>query len=89
MRTSCTKCALKHVGQAMVLAAETVKGYPLYKYKVQGHLAEAEDELVWDYVAMANQIRDMRILYMMNGTPIHYDELIKDLDDLLQMEGVT
>lgn len=60
MRPSCTYCARKHLAQALILLQESVQGYPEHYWLAMGHLAEASDELLQAYPALANTIRDQR-----------------------------
>lgn len=62
MRPYCLACALKHVSQAVVLLAESKKGYPLHLWLAVGHLAEAEDELISEakFLRIAEEIRVTR-----------------------------
>jgi hypothetical protein len=63
MRPSCRDCARKHLAQAAVLMAEAQMGYPRHTWLAIGHMAEAADELVRDEPALANRIRQERLLY--------------------------
>lgn len=62
MRPSCLNCTRKHLAQALVLLHESKKGYPTHFWLAQGHLAEAEDELLRDYPALADVVRNERKL---------------------------
>jgi hypothetical protein len=64
MRPSCLYCVSKHVAQAVVLMGEAVQGYPLYRWLAIGHLAEAGDESVAYFPALAAQIRNERLTLM-------------------------
>ena len=68
MRENCTSCARKHLSQALVLAMEVFKGYPAHAWVAVGHLAEAEDELVPNYLDIATEIRKHRVQYMLSIT---------------------
>lgn len=56
-RESCLGCALKHIAQARVLVLEARKGYPEHAVFAIGHMAEASDELVERYPALAEIVR--------------------------------
>jgi len=75
-RDPCIMCALKHLSQAWVIFKETKKGYDHFYWLVQGHMAEAEDELVSEHREQANKIRDQRIAYQMDN---EYKVPFKDL----------
>jgi len=77
MRDCCLSCCKKHIGQAIVLLCESVKGYPLHKWLALGHLAEAEDETSRKYPAFAGRIRQARI-------KIENDEYDGNLLDLIE-----
>lgn len=87
-RKLCLKCTLKHLGQAMVLFTETVKGYPMHKYLGLGHLAEAEDECISKYPNIANMIRKTRLSIDAEEEPT-YDimELIQMVHDMRKRDG--
>lgn len=59
-RRSCALCSLKHLAQARVLLNESRNGYPEHFWFSQGHLAEAEDELVTSYPRLARHVRYYR-----------------------------
>lgn len=61
-RNTCPRCAIKHLGQAMVLVLETYKGYPHHVWFALAHMAEAEDELLPGMPVEANMIREQRVL---------------------------
>jgi len=61
LRDTCLQCVAKHLGQAHVLLKETCKGYPEHYFFAVGHLAEAEDECVLKYPALAAFLRDLRL----------------------------
>ena len=61
MRLACIFCAIKHLSQAHVLLDESVMGYPIHRALAMGHMAEAESELIREYLPMAIQIREERI----------------------------
>jgi hypothetical protein len=87
-RKLCLNCSLKHLGQALVLLAEAVKGYPLHKYIAMGHLAEAEDECIAKYPKMAEKIRDTRLAVQEDYTPNNsIDDLISQLHDIKESDG--
>jgi hypothetical protein len=60
MRTPCPYCALKHIGQAIVLWSEAGQGYPNHKWLALGHLAEASDELSALDSALSTKLREQR-----------------------------
>jgi len=81
MRSTCIKCALKHISQARVLLLEKDKGYPEHYWFAMGHLAEAEDELIKDKPVEAHQIRDERLkLEKDRSYQIDFVGLIQKLD---------
>lgn len=89
MRHSCLECAMKHLAQAMILALESQKGYPIHRRWAIGHMAEAEDELLESYPAEAVQIRAHRLAYRASwdtDTLYHvpYTELVERLENLAQ-----
>ncbi len=59
-RAFCPRCAIKHLGQAVVLLKEAKKGYPHHVWFALAHLAEAEDELVELMPDEADDIRAHR-----------------------------
>lgn len=61
MRRACLDCAIKHLSQAQVLLDESVLGYPIHRALAMGHMAEAESELIAEFLPMAEQIREERI----------------------------
>ena len=61
MREGCYECTYKHIGQALVLLTECVKGYPEHFIYVVGHLAEAEDEIVELDAHIQESIREFRL----------------------------
>ena len=67
-RKACRDCFRKHVAQAQVLLNETMKGYPEHIWLAIGHLAEAEDEILADSLALATEAREMRVQVMKNPT---------------------
>ena len=67
MRKTCTKCARKHIAQAVVLLNESKLGYPEYLWLAVGHLAEAEAELDAKYHNLAEQVRIERLKVMDTG----------------------
>lgn len=89
MRSSCLDCARKHLGQAAVLIDESMLGYPTHRWRAIGHLAEAESELVTDYLHMAMEIREHRVAYIEDpGYVIPIDGLIATLTELDSEEEV-
>jgi hypothetical protein len=64
MRDSCLNCARKHCSAALILEMEVKQGYPIHAWLVVGHLNEAADELITDYPALADRIRQERLNYM-------------------------
>lgn len=63
MRESCLGCFLKHIAQAIVLIGEGEMGYPEHRVLACGHLAEAADETIKDFPALAIATRDERVKY--------------------------
>lgn len=61
IREQCTRCAIKHLGQARALMLETKKGYPHHVWYAMGHMAEAEDEIAEIQPEEAEAIRAARI----------------------------
>jgi len=83
MRKSCLDCARKHLGQAAVLMDEAVLGYPTHRWRAVGHLAEAESELVRDYLHVAMEIREHRVAYIGDERyDVPIDALITTLTEL-------
>jgi len=60
-REQCTRCAVKHLGQARALMLETKKGYPHHIWYAMGHMAEAEDEISEIQPECATMIRESRV----------------------------
>jgi hypothetical protein len=87
MRSSCLDCSRKHLSQALVLMLEVPQGYPLHGWIAVGHMAEAADEMIDEYPALAERIREERLGYMsgLNSAmymeneeiKINYDKLYK------------
>ena len=59
-RFLCTKCARKHIAQAIILIHESKTGYPNHIWLAVGHLAEAEAEIEIKYHKVAEKIRNER-----------------------------
>lgn len=90
MRPSCLDCARKHLAQALILIHETEMGYPIHKWIAIGHLAEASDELLYDYPQMAHIIRAERLNYMENSNyKINILDLISQITSLEDLENST
>lgn len=64
MRPACRDCVLKHISQAIVLLTESEKGYPIHRWLAVGHLAEAEDESVAEWLDISEAVRTARLLIM-------------------------
>ena len=60
-RASCWDCVLKHLGQAAVLADESLLGYDWHKVLAWGHMAEASVEC--PDLALGHAIRAARLLW--------------------------
>lgn len=78
-RSSCLDCCRKHLAQALVLMLEVPQGYPLHGWIAVGHMGEAADEMIENYYALAERIRDERIKYMIglnSAIDIDEDEII-------------
>ncbi len=74
MRETCLFCVSKHIAQAIVLIAESAKGYPFHLWIAVGHLAEAEDECVSEFPELTDNIRKVRLSIMgQEGTFLHTD----------------
>jgi len=85
MRPTCLDCAGKHLAQACVLLKETKTGYPAFRWFVIGHLAEAEDETVREYVDFANEIREHRVAWSEDeSVVIPFEELLAKIDELIE-----
>ena len=65
-RGSCLDCCRKHLSQAVVLMLEAVQGYPLHAWLAVGHMGEAADEMIDEYPAIAEKIREERLSYMLS-----------------------
>ena len=63
MRESCLDCSRKHLAQACILMIEARLGYIDHRWLALGHLAEAETELVKDFLGEALTIREHRKAY--------------------------
>jgi hypothetical protein len=68
MRKPCYDCCLKHLGKAMVLSSETGLGYPEHCAFIVGNLSEAEDEIFGFSKEIAEEIRQVRLDYMVDFT---------------------
>jgi hypothetical protein len=64
MRETCIFCVSKHISQAIVLVAESAKGYPFHIWLAVGHLAEAEDECISEFCGLSEKIRKIRLALM-------------------------
>jgi hypothetical protein len=72
-RDSCLECVEKHLSAALVLCAEERDGYP-YRWRVIGHLHEAEDESqAWP--ALHDAIRQARKNYQQTKQPPNFEAL--------------
>ena len=81
VRDQCTRCAIKHLGQAKILMDESELGYPHHVWYALGHMAEAEILEVQPEDAAA--IREARILIQDNFDKprsrwgyVYFDELM-------------
>lgn len=63
-RSSCLNCCRKHLSQALVLMLEVPQGYPIHGWIAVGHMGEASDEMIDEYPALAERIREERLAYM-------------------------
>ena len=84
MRPTCLSCAGKHIAQACVLMKETKTGYPMFRWFVIGHLAEAEEETVMAHPEFAGEIREYRVAYAADqDIIIPFEVLLSRIDELL------
>jgi len=79
MRKTCTKCARKHIAQAVILLNESKLGYPEHLWLAVGHLAEAEAELDNKYHELAEKVRIERLKVMNEGDSEGLMDLIKTI----------
>ena len=63
-REPCIDCARKHIAQAIILLGEAELGYPKHRWLAIGHLAEASEETVGRWPALANELRVERLAMM-------------------------
>jgi hypothetical protein len=90
MRESCLTCVAKHLAQASVLMTEVQMGYPLHRFLVWGHLAEAEAESLAIYPDLAAEIRMHRLMYEENVEyKIPIMNLLQDVSDLMGTNNAT
>jgi hypothetical protein len=61
VRDPCTRCAIKHLGQAKILMDEARLGYPPHVWYAMSHMAEAEAEILDIQPEDAAAIREERI----------------------------
>lgn len=90
MRTTCLYCASKHISQAIVLLLEGPQGYPLHRWLAVGHLAEAGDELVVKFPALAQKTRGIRLKIMGQSEgfdPLSLMDLLEDVRRVAEDEG--
>jgi hypothetical protein len=67
-----------------VLLKEVKTGYPMFRWFVIGHLAEAEEEVVREYPAFANEIRVYRTAWDGDeSTIIPFEELLSKVEELM------
>ena len=85
MREQCLECVLKHLAQAEVLMAEAELGYPLHRWLAVGHLAGAEAEV--STLAIAEDIRYHRKLYIEENMPFPTMRIIKEVDGLYEQNA--
>jgi hypothetical protein len=86
MRTACIECVSKHLGQAAVLASEAHAGYPLHRFYVVGHMAEAEAEALAQWPDLAKTIRAARLEYM-KGQEVEFETLFQEVEDVITEEN--
>lgn len=79
-RPPCSDCTRKHIAQAIVLINEAHQGYPAHRWLAIGHLAEAADESIGKWPAVARVLREERLKLM--DDPFY----IPDLMQFLEME---
>lgn len=60
-RDSCQDCTRKHIAQAIILLQESLLGYPEHKWLAIGHMAEASEECLGEFPAVAQMIRKDRL----------------------------
>jgi len=92
MRQKCIECVAKHVSNAQALLDEVVLGYPEFIHKVVGQLDQASSECLRYSLALANEIRELR-LRLWDGWWLYrtgqilpaafIDDYAPDLDSLL------
>ena len=76
-RDACMDCVRKHIAQAIILLQESLLGYPEHKWLAVGHLAEASEECLGEFPAVAQLIRLDRLAITDDDAP----DLMKYLRD--------
>jgi hypothetical protein len=61
VRDPCTRCTIKHLGQAKILMDEYRLGYPHHVWYALSHMAEAEAEILTFQPEDAVAIREQRL----------------------------
>lgn len=74
-RPACLICVEKHLSNALVLADEISQGYPQFRTLLIGNLSQAADESVAEYPQLAEQIREMRHRFQVEGIMPTVDEV--------------
>lgn len=74
-RPSCLICVEKHLSNSLILADEISQGYPQFRLLLIGNLSQAADEAVVEYPDLAEQIRDMRHRFQVEGIMPTVDEV--------------
>lgn len=83
-RPVCKDCARKHIAQAIVLIGESLLGYPQHRWLAIGHLAEASEEMVAEYPAVAHTLRTERLKLM--ADPKYNPSLMELIEQISEIE---
>lgn len=78
MRGKCVSCCIKHLSQVLILDEELIN-YPKYKFRMIGHLAEAEEEC--NDLGLRAEIRTLR-LHLLEGEALEVEKLEIILEEL-------
>lgn len=85
VRPTCLDCVRKHIGQAIVLFLESDQTYPAHFWLGIGHLAEASDEALASYPALAQTLREYRLSMMEDpGYKPNLIEFFAEIDALAE-----
>jgi hypothetical protein len=83
-RPACLDCCRKHIAQSIILLSEAKQGYPQHRWLAVGHLAEAADETIAEYPALAAELRTLRLTVMMDKD--YEPDLMPFFDEIDKLE---